>query len=292
MPCSMTGFGRAEKNGGGVAVTVETRSVNNRYLKVKSRLPGRYMRFESQVEEQVRGALSRGTVDVFVRVKALTRKDTPVVDADLARSYVTSIRRLANDAGLADDLDLRTLLGLPGVVTLEESDEIDDIEWRTVRGALSKALSELVRSRRAEGERLGAVLDVLLTHVSKTVAAITVRAPKVPPAVKQKLTRRLESLVGKEVALDPGLLEREVAVLADRADVTEELHRLESHVEGFAKSMTRKQPIGRSLDFLVQEMGREANTIGSKNQDVKIGRDVIELKTTIEKLREQVQNLE
>ncbi len=292
MPTSMTGFGRAEATGGGVAVTVETRSVNNRYLQVKTRLPSRYLRYESQVEERVRKTLSRGTVDVFVRVKSLDRKDAPVVDADLARSYVRSIRDLAGKAGLADDLDLRTLLGLPGVVTLEESDEIDEKEWRSVDKALAGALTELARSRRAEGERLAAVLAELLEQASRTVAAIASRAPKVPPAMKRKLTRRIGALVGKEVALDAGVLEREVALLADRADVTEELHRLESHVAGFEKTLKRRQPIGRSLDFLVQEMGREANTIGSKNQDVTIGRHVIELKTVIEKLREQVQNLE
>lgn len=292
MPTSMTGFGRAEATGGGVAATVETRSVNNRYLQVKTRLPGRYLRYEGQVEERVRKVLSRGTVDVFVRVKTLDRRDAPVVDQELARAYLRSIQQLAGASGLAAEVDLKTLLALPGVVTLEEPEEVDEREWQTVDQALGRALSELVRSRQGEGARLAEALATLLDGIEKVVRSVAARAEKVPPAMKRKLGKRIETLIGKGITLDAGALEREVALLADRADVTEELHRLASHVEGFRRSLVKKGPIGRSLDFLVQEMGREANTIGAKNQDVRIGRDVIELKTAIEKLREQVQNLE
>ena len=292
MPNSMTGFGRAEASGAGVAATVEIRSVNNRYLHVKTRLPSRYLRFESQVEEAVRGAMARGSVEVFVRVKALERRESPSIDAALAKAYVRSIRDLAAATELPSDIGLETVLSLPGVVTLEDREEVDEREWKHVRGAVKQAVADLVAARKAEGTRLAETLEGLLGDLEKTVGAVAARAPKIPVQLKKKLTKRIETLLGRESALEPGALEREVALAADRCDVTEEIDRLGSHIEGFRKTLRKRQPIGRALDFLVQEMGREANTVGSKNQDVVFGRLVIELKTTIEKLREQVQNLE
>ncbi len=272
-------------------MTVEVRSVNNRYLNVKTKLPHRYFRHEADIEETVRGAVTRGTVDVHLRVRSSGR-EVPRVDVTLANDYVESIQALCRSTGLPFQLDVATVLQLPGVVTLDESDSVDDAELKTVLAALADALKSLARSRRSEGGRLRTEIDSHLDHVLKEVGAIATRTAKVPAAYKRKLEQRIRGLI-ENVPVDQGVLEREVAIVADRADVTEEVVRLRSHAAAIRTALAKKSgPIGRKLDFLVQELAREANTIGSKNQDVAIGRHVIDLKAWIERIREQVQNLE
>ncbi|MBI4879329.1 MAG: YicC family protein [Planctomycetes bacterium] len=293
MPNSMTGFGRAEVCAGPLCVTVEARTVNNRYLSVKLRLPPRLMRFEARLEEEVRRVVARGTAEVFVRLRGAPPGEAPSVDAALAAGYVAALRKLAEATGLPADLRLETLAIFPGVVTLEESDQVGEPEMAAMSAALKGALRDLGKGRREEGERLARELLLLLENAEKAVRAIARRAPAIPGQHRRKLHQRISGLLaGTQVALDPGWLEREIALLADRSDIAEELARLGSHFSGFRAALGRKGPVGRTLDFLVQEMGREANTIGAKNQDAAIGRRVIELKTWIERLREQVQNLE
>jgi len=289
----MTGFGRAEVPTSGSSLTVEVRSVNNRYLSTKLKLPPKFLQHEAALEAEVRRVVSRGSVDVFVRHRTRGVRDLPVVNERLMLEYAASIRSMAKRAEIPGDLDLRTVLALPGVVTLEESDEPDPKELKGLLSALRRALKQLAEARLAEGERTAAELLRLLELVEKAVAAVSKLAPKVPARYQKRLRQRIDRLLeGAKVKLDRTTIEREVALLADRADVAEELARLSSHVEGFRNLLGRKGPVGRSLDFVVQEMAREANTIGSKNQDVTIARHVVELKSQIERLREQVQNLE
>ncbi len=293
MPNSMTGFGRAEVSAGALCVTVEARTVNNRYFSVKLRLPPRLMRLEARFEEEVRRVVARGTAEVYVRLRGTPAGEAPAVDVALAAGYVAAVRKLAQATGLPADLRLETLVALPGVVALEENGEVGAAEVAALSAALKGALRDLARGRREEGERLARELLLLLARAEQGARAIARRAPAIPAQHRRKLRQRLAGLLaGTRVALDPGWLEREIALLADRCDVAEELARLQSHFSGFRTTLGKKGPVGRSLDFLVQEMGREANTIGAKNQDASIGRRVIELKTCIERLREQVQNLE
>jgi uncharacterized protein (TIGR00255 family) len=228
-----------------------------------------------------------------VRATSVARDVAPNVDRELARAFVESIGGLGSSLGLEGGLDLRTVLALPGVVTLDEPSEVDDAQGATIRAAVRRALTDVVAMRATEGERLAAELVRLLKKTEALVAAIEKRAPQVAPELRRKLFRRIESLVdGSKVALEPGMLEKEVAVAADRCDVTEELARLASHLAEFRTTLQQKGPVGRQLDFLAQEMGRESNTIGAKNQDLAISRKVIELKAQVERLREQVQNIE
>lgn len=293
MPNSMTGFGRGEASGAHCTATVEVRAVNNRYLNIKMKLPQRYHRFEASFEEQVRRLVNRGSVELFLRIKSSSVGGTPVVDAGLVARYVASIQEMARQTSLPADLDLGTVLSLPGVITLDDDQSVAPEEQRAVRSAMKQALGELTASRSGEGERLAVELSGLLDRAEKTAAAIERRAPRVPAQQKKRLLERIDRLMkGSSVELDRGQLEKEVSLLADRSDITEELARLKSHAEGFRKALEKKGSIGRSLDFLIQELAREANTIGSKNQDVSIGRRVVELKAWIERLREQVQNIE
>ncbi len=289
----MTGFGRAEQSSATGSITIEARSVNNRYLNIKMKLPSRLLRHEAVLEQEVRKVVARGSVEILVRLRGHGRKDQPLVNERLVEEYLSSIRKLADGAKLDGDVDLNTVLSLPGVVTLEEADETDPKEVKQLRASLRQALEQLVAARAAEGERLAKELGALLGKVEKATGAIERQAPKIPARYKKRLFQRIDKLLaGSKIELERASLEREVALFADRADITEELARLKSHAEGFRGMLTKTTPIGRSLDFLVQEMAREANTIGSKNQDVSLGRHVVDLKSQVERLREQVQNLE
>ena len=293
MPSSMTGFGRAETPTAGSSLTVEVRSVNNRYLSIKLKLPPRFLRHEAALEEEVRRVVSRGSLDVFVRHRVRGVRDLPVVNERLMREYADSIRAVAKRADLPGELDLKTVLTLPGVVSLEEADETDPKELKGLLSTLRGALKQLAEARTAEGERMKEELLRLLELAEKAIGSIRKHAPKIPARYQKRLRQRIDRLLeGSKLKLDRTTLEREVALLADRADIAEELARLTSHVEGFRNLLQRKGPVGRSLDFLVQEMAREANTVGSKNQDASIARSVVELKSQVERLREQVQNLE
>ena len=292
MPNSMTGFGRAERRHGELVITAEARSVNNRYLNVRMRIPPRFARLESKLEAEVKRRVSRGSVDVTVRAKGRAAGDKAVLDEELARSWLASIRGLADRAGLADDVRVDSLLALPGVVVTEEDDDLPEPEARVVTGAVKEAIAELCAMRSAEGARMAEELTRLVGRVDKLTDTIESRARKAPAKMKARYKERIEALLGSDKELDPGALEREVAILADKSDITEEVARLKSHAEEFRSTLAKKGPVGRPLDFLVQELAREANTVASKNQDVEIGRKVIDLRSHIDRLREQVQNLE
>ena len=289
----MTGFGRADHASGADSISVEVRSVNNRYLTIKMKLPPRFLRHEAAMEADVRRVVSRGSVDVFVRARVRSRRDQVVVNEQLVNQYVESIGKLRKKTELRGELELATVLALPGVISLEEADEADEKELRGLVSCLRKALKQLAEARQAEGERLKVELIQLLDQVDRIGLAISKQAPKIPGRYRKRLLARIDRLLeGAQLKLDRSTLEREVALQVDRADITEELARLKSHGDGFRALLDKKGPVGRSLDFLVQEMAREANTIGSKNQDTAIGRHVVELKSQVERLREQVQNLE
>lgn len=290
---SMTGFGRAEGSQGELHVTVEARSVNNRFLAVKSRLPSRFAGADAVVEDIVRKFVERGSVDVNVRVTGKARHPRLSIDTQLARTYLREIERLVAETHVEGALDLHALLQLPGVVVLEESSDAADDEIGLLRDAVRQALVALVALRSAEGARLALELRSILDRVRKLLESIGARAPQVPMEAKARLAKRVEKLLSASaLTLDATTLEREAALIADRSDVTEELARLSSHIDAFEAALANDGSVGRTLDFVVQEMGRETNTIGSKTQDLALGRDVIALKAELERVREQVQNIE
>ena len=289
---SMTGFGAASRDAEGFAVRVEVRSVNHKYLQIKTRLPGDLAYLEADVEERVRKRLERGSVAVHVALSAGATLTTAVLNERVAERYRDLLRGLSSKLQLAGEIELGTLLSLPGVLSSEVDDQAQSQARKAVLGVVDAALVELVEMRQREGEATGKDLASNAAKVEKVVARIARRMPKVVREHQKTLRERVDELLGPGSTVRPEELAREVALIADRYDVSEELTRLSSHLAQLDKIMAKKGAVGRSLEFLVQEFLREANTIGSKCNDAAVAHDVVELKTLIERLREQVMNVE
>ena len=287
----MTGFGAAAVESRHIAVRAEVRSVNHRHLQAKVRLPGELSGLEPRAEEVLRKRLTRGSVQATVRLHREGSAAQAAIDESLLAAYRRETRRLARDLDLSEP-GLAELLSLPGVMEPAGLDGGDPAVERAVLKALDRACVELVGMREEEGAALRADLEGGLQSIAKVVARIGRRAPTVVRQHKRALEERVATLAGAGAAVSAADLAREVALLADRLDVSEELARIESHMAQVAKLVERGGAVGRKLDFLVQELFREANTLGSKAGDAKIAQDAVELKTLVERLREQVQNVE
>ena len=289
---SMTGYGRGEGEGAGKQLVIELKSVNNRYLETLVRLPRQYNPMEEKIKRLVQERVSRGRVEVYCNFKeSADIKRNIKVDKDLALAYDKALRDLAAILGSHYTPDVHRLIVLPEVTTLEEKEEDLEGIWEVCRQTLSLALTAFVEMRGQEGNRLKQDLLHRLIKIEQSIEQITVREPQVVKDYQEKLRQRISDLLG-EVPLDENRLANEVAVFADRVSIAEELVRLASHLEQFRTSLNLQEPVGRKLDFLTQELNREINTIGSKSNDLEIGRAVVEVKSEIEKIREQVQNIE
>ena len=289
----MTGHGRGQVSRGGISAEVEVSSVNRKQLDCSVGLPPALAVLAPRIEEELRKRLSRGRVSVTVNVQwsATLRRKNLRVDEDLAAACVQALRKTARRVGLTGDFSPDLLLQLPEVVRFEPSPREAERAWPVIRDALARALDGLVRMRVREGRALRRDLEARLKKMETELSAVRARAPRVLEQYRLKLAERLRSAGFEKEAADERVL-RELALFADRADITEELTRLASHV-GQARHMLRAGgAAGRSLDFLAQEMLREATTIGSKANDAGIARHVVNLKAELERLREQVQNIE
>jgi uncharacterized protein (TIGR00255 family) len=288
----MTGFGRAEAVRERYRVTVEARTVNHRFLDVAPRLPKVASGFEERLRAMVAGKLNRGRVDVFVSVEEVGEARRPVkVDIPLARGYLEALGQLREALALPGEVTLEQILGMAGVVTTEESTDPEAL-WAALEEAAQAALSEILRMREAEGARLAADLEQRLGTLAAFVEAIGERAPEVNEEYRVRLEERVRELLGDRTP-DEGRLLQEVALMADRTSITEEIVRFRSHLtEATATLQGPDSAVGRKFDFLLQELNREANTIGSKGNDVQLARLVIAVKAELEKIREQVQNIE
>lgn len=283
---SMTGYGRATRSTAQLAVTAEVRSVNAKHLSVRTRIHAEWVRLEPRIEAAVRSALARGAVDVFVKLDLAAGARRPVIDESMLAVYRKALAELGGGDGA-------TLLRLPGVVSLSERRVSERTIERTVVGAVKDALVELVAAREAEGGRLAKVLDREAGVLKRHLAAVRRLAPAEVTRHHESMRRRLSALLdGQAVALDDPVLLRELAVLVDRGDVMEEIDRLDSHVTALGESLATDGPVGRELDFLLQEIGREVNTVGSKSSSVAITQRVVQLKSCVDRLREQVANIE
>ena len=290
----MTGRGVGAAAGRWARVEVELSSVNRKQLDVDVGLPRFLAAYESRVLETVQGRLSRGRITGEIRVTwaEAAQAAGAKVDLGLARATVGALRAAAKKLGLPDDLQASDLLSLPGLVALEHGKRDLDALWPTVRQALEAALAKLQAMRKKEGAALGRDLRARLGILRKLASEIAVRAPAVVAAYRANLLKRIAAaLPGSDLAADELLL-KEVAFFADKADVAEELVRLDSHFRQADDLLKRGGVVGRALDFLVQEMGREINTIGSKANDAEIARRVVAAKAELERFREQVQNVE
>jgi uncharacterized protein (TIGR00255 family) len=289
---SMTGFGRAEVSHGAVVVTVEARSVNHRHLDVALRLPRALAGLELDARRLVQSRLERGRVDVAVQL-ALQAGQAPArvkLDVDLAREYLAQARTLAATLDARGEADLAWVLDRPGVVRMEEAEATPAEPWPALAEALGLALDELVARREAEGERLARELRALHAELTALVAALAARAPAAAARREERLRERLRSLLGEGV--DEGRILTEAAVWADRSDVSEELARLRAHLAEFTLLLDKGGPVGRPLDFLLQELHREVNTVGAKADDLEMSQSMLAAKGVLERIREQVQNLE
>ena len=289
---SMTGFGSAAVQDGALSVRVEIRAVNHRYLQVKARLPSELAQLETEVENWVKRALERGAVTVSVSVERAAGADVAKIDTARARAYRDQLLQLADELDLDDNIRLETLVSLPGVVASPDELAAGADEARLVEKTIKSALDALVRMREAEGQSLHADLTRNAAGVSKLLEKVGARMPEVVVEHHRALQKRVDELLGGRDLVKQADLARELALLAERMDVSEELTRLASHLKQLDALLGRDKPVGRELDFLVQEFLREANTIGAKCSDATIAHTVVELKTLIERLREQVQNVE
>jgi uncharacterized protein (TIGR00255 family) len=290
----MTGFGRAEASGEAMAVTVEARSVNHRHLDVTLRLPRALAAFELDARRLVQSRLERGRVDVNVLLTPLggAAAQRVQVDAGLAREYVARARALATELGVEGAPDLAWVLERPGVVRLEDPEPTEPIApWPLLAEALGRALDELVARRAAEGERLAEALRALHAELATAVDVVAGRAPATAARREERLRERLRALLA-DTAIDEARIVTEAAIWADKSDVTEELARLRAHLAELTLLLDKGGPVGRPLDFLIQELNREVNTVASKADDLEMSQAALAAKGALEKIREQVQNLE
>src|ERR671919_736991 len=293
----MTGFGRAEVRGDTLVVTVEARSVNHRHLDIALRLPRVLSSLELDARRLIAARLERGRVDVAVQVASVAGQPTQriVTDPALAREYVARARALAADLadlGVGGGITLEWLLERSGVVRVEAPEPADVlVPWTVLEQALARALDELVDRRTAEGERLAQELRSLHAELGVIVETMAARAPAAVQRREERLRERLRTLLGS-AGVDEARILTEAAVWADKADIAEELARLRAHMAELAIVLDKGGPVGRPLDFLLQELGREVNTVASKADDLELSQAALAGKAVLEKIREQVQNLE
>lgn len=290
---SMTGFGQGECSTSSRRYVCDLQSVNHRYLETRARLPKRLSALELQVSKTLQGRFARGRFDVTV-LEELTGEQscTLRVNRPLAYAYRDAIQTLQSELGLPGEVTLQLLLSRSDLFDLEgEKPGEADADWPAISTALQGAMNALAEMRRVEGHALEAALVSHLDLVEATVTTIAARAPELVQSYKSRLELRLQRLLdGKPI--DPGRLEQEVAILAERSDIVEETTRVASHLRQFRDLIQQQGPHGRRMEFLLQEMQREVNTIGAKANDVNTSHDVITLKSILEQLREQVQNVE
>lgn len=289
---SMTGFGRCEVTFDSRKFTVEMKSVNHRYLDVNIKMPKKLNFFESAIRAELKNYISRGKVDVFVTYEDFSESNTSVCyHKEVAAEYLKYLRQMAEDFGLDNDIRVSTLSKYPEVFTMEEQNIDEDALWKELQKAIAGAAEMFVQTRITEGENLRKDLISKLDGMLKLVDFISQRSPQIVSEYRQKLEERVRELLADNT-VDEGRLLTEVTIFADKVCVDEELVRLKSHIETTRKTLLEGGSIGRKLDFIAQEMNREANTTLSKSNDLEISNCAIELKTEIEKVREQIQNIE
>jgi uncharacterized protein (TIGR00255 family) len=291
---SMTGYGRAEMAGARLSLSVECKSLNHRHLDIALKLPRALSGLELDARRIIQVAIHRGRIEVSVSVAPVegAPSNNLAVNMAQARAYVDVARRVGDDLKLGGELDLQWLLEQPGVISREETAPLGTEEgWPLLHDGLDKALAELCARREAEGAALDKELRALLAAMGEHVGVVAARGPLALERKEQRLRERVQTLLAG-TPLDEGRLATEVAMWAEKSDVTEELARLRSHMGEFARLLDEGGPVGRTLDFLIQEMNREVNTLGSKADDLELSQAAIAAKSTLEKLREQVQNIE
>ena len=289
---SMTGFGRAQKEIDGYVITVELKSVNHRYFEFSSRVPRQYGFLDEKLKSYINGKVSRGKIECYVTIEALnTDTADVVVNHTLATAYVNALKEIAETYELKDDFGASTISRFPEVLVVRKSDEDEEKLWGYVQEVCSEAIDKFVAMREVEGSKMKDDIYSRGQFILDCVSYIEERSPQTVKEYNDKLVERVHELLG-DVSLDESRILREVAIYADKVAVAEETVRLRSHIEQLNTFISSDEPVGRKMDFLVQEINRETNTIGSKANDVDIARKVVDIKAEVEKIREQIQNIE
>jgi len=288
----MTGYGRAEDTFNGCTITVELRSVNNRYLDCNIRIPRLYLFAEDAIKSRVQGVISRGKVDVFVTLDSAGAEKVQVsVNKPVADGYYAALKRLAEDYGLEGEVSVSLLSRFPEVLLAEKAEEDVEEMAGDICSVLDRALADFDRMRTREGERLKEDILSRASVIEEKVAVVEKRSPQTVAEYRSRLEARMNEVLSN-TQLDPARILTEAAIFADKVAVDEETVRLRSHIGQLREMLSKGGATGRKLDFLIQEFNREANTIGSKCSDIEIAGQVVDIKAEIEKIREQVQNIE
>ena len=292
MILSMTGFGRGTAVLNGREITVELRSVNSRYFEYSSRIPRSCSYMDSRLKKQLNERVTRGKVELSMTIQNVEAADAEVtVNMELARSYQKALRNLSEKLCIKNDVTVSTLTRFPDVLATRHADVDEEQLWADVSAVTAQALDNFIAMRAAEGAKMKADVAGRAQTILDCVAFVEERSPQTVREYNEKLAARVHELLG-DVTLDEGRLLQETAIFADKVAVAEETVRLRSHIAQLGKFLEAEEPIGRKMDFLVQEINREANTIGSKASDVAIAGKVIDIKAEVEKIREQIQNIE
>ena len=290
---SMTSFGRAQgEEGKGYLFSIEMKSVNNRYLDLNIRMPKFMISLEEEIRKIINTRLNRGKVDVFINYKSYDKASAmPKLNLEVAKGYYNCLNELQKEFNIENDITVSKLANFPEVLTLEEKEENLDEVLKEIKPLIEVSLDKMLEMRIREGEKLKEDILVKLNDIEEKVKTIEGFAEDLPKTYKQRLEERLSELT-KGLNVDEERIAVEVAIFADKVAIDEEVIRLKSHIGQMRKTLNLEEPVGRKLDFIVQEMNRETNTIGSKANDINITNIVIDIKNLIEKIREQVQNIE
>lgn len=289
----MTGFGEARGPAGGMAISVEVRTINSRHYKLSFRSSEGYASLESDVETLTRESIRRGTVQLNLRVDRRSSVDDYRINTEVVENYRRQLQQFTGSEWNNAD-DLRLLLSLPGTIDEKSRGEYDPREdWPAIEPVIRDALAALAKMRAEEGVALAADLAHNGRQISELLDAIARRSPEVTQSYQSRLTGRVQQALSElNVTVEPADLLREIALFADRSDISEEIVRLRSHLQQYEAALLMAESSGRKLEFIAQEMGREINTIGSKANDAEISRLVVDIKTALERIREQIQNVE
>ena len=289
---SMTGYGRSELVRGDLKFTVEMKSVNNRYLDISIKMPRQLNPFESAIKAELKKYMQRGKVDVFISLEDLAESNVTIrYNRTVAQQYLDHLRQMAEDFGLENDIKVSALSRYPDVLTMEEESPDTSDYWEPLREALDLAAQQFYEARTREGGFLRDDLLAKLDEMQENVEFITQRAPAIVETYRRQLYEKVSDLL-QGTAIDEGRILEEVTIYSDKVCVDEELVRLRSHIEAVRTELSGDEGVGRKLDFIAQEMNRESNTILSKSDDLAVSDRAIELKTCVEKIREQIQNIE
>lgn len=289
---SMTGYGRCEKEINGYRINIELKSVNNRFTDFSIKLPRYYNFLEDFVREYLKGYISRGKVDVFIRIEKIDGGESLVtLNRAYAESYIAALRELRDSFSLSDDISVMTVARNADVFSFERAEEDEELLKNSVKEVLDEVMEAYVGMRKREGERLKHDIETKLEGISAKVAVVEKIEPDVVREYCENLEQKITDLLGN-ADFDRSRVLTEVAVFADKAAIDEETVRLKSHIKEFSKTLEASAPVGKKLDFILQEMNREINTTGSKANNIKISKIVIDVKSELEKIREQIQNIE